>query len=390
MQILDLPPELLAQIPQHLATIEDHLSLSSTCRAFYLACQDTDPNALLRLCAAQSRIFFRPDPHFLILACARELGTWAVHNEVQRLELRDALRGGVEGLFDLCVAVCGLRLADIRRMYEARFRVINPFSDAIDQMAGTQWYTEAENFWSGGVSEPATLQTVPDRAAMQILIYSELFGGDMRAALHPEDKLPILGHEMRLEFVKYCIPDWICYPGYPGVEVLNVGPYSKDSTGERDVAESLPSDQIALQHILHCRRWVKRWEAVMREIGPRFSGNDLKGQDEDEMDQVTDSNEAMAWGPHWKQRLWLSALMMQGIEGIEVMLKVSGGKNIEDVGDGKWKDKLKKVRSKVEALEEAPQVYKYGRLELEASDAPNMFAEVHMCMRSYWPGTGAW
>ena len=375
MAILDLPPELLCRIPQNLSTIKDLLNLSSTCRTFHEICQTT------RLCAGQSRIFFGPDPHFLILACSRELSAWALSHERSKFELRNAFRGGIGSLFDLCLQKCGLWMQDVRRMHDCRLSVINPLREVIDSMTGANWTSEDE-LWDGGIVHPATWETVPYRAAMQILIYVELFGCDMHAILHPEQQRPIFGYELRLEFIKYCIPDRSCKGGYPELEVLDVGPYSDEN---RSTEEDLPEDQMALTRLFRSRRWIEHWQAVVRELGPLFSGQGLKELEENEFEDVFEfANATELSGPQWRLRLWISVLIMQGIEGIEVMLNVSEHKPIDAVGDGKWRERLKALQSRVEALQSYPQVHTCGRSWWQISEAPHMHVEVDYCMRRFW------
>ena len=112
--LLTLPPEILALLPHHLANIEDFKELSSTCRPLRAACSSAPPHLILRLAAASSRVFFRPDPYFLVAATAKQIGRWALLSEENTYELRKALRGGIEGLFDLCVENAGLSMEDIR------------------------------------------------------------------------------------------------------------------------------------------------------------------------------------------------------------------------------------------------------------------------------------
>ncbi|KAI9710918.1 MAG: hypothetical protein M1820_002353 [Bogoriella megaspora] len=407
MYILTFPPEILALIPTHLPTIEDHLSLSSTSRAFYHACQSTPPQIILRLCAAQERVFFRPSPYYLILCCARRLRGWVLCHHIsstssntdaliesRKIQLRDAFRGGIYSLRDLCVSVCGLTLADIRRMYNARFSTINPLMDAINKMAGHQW-AATDDYWYDGVSEAGTICAEPERASMQILIYVELFSGDMEAALNPGVEKRTLGLELRLEYIKYCIPDRACKGGYPGLEVLEIGPYAEDAKVKGIIEdEYLVDDQVSVAHILSCRRWVKKWEAVARAVGPRFTGTDLTDDvDADRERQheakLKSDDYGFQAGPNlgegWRQRLWITSMYMQGIESMEVMLKVDeeGAAKMDEVGDEKWRERFIGLRSKVAALTEQdrPEVHTIGRAKREASDAPDLWAETCICTK---------
>ena len=113
-RLLSLPSELLAILPLHLANIEDFKELSSTCRRIRAACCSASPNLILRLAAASSRVFFRPDPYFLVAATAKQLGRWALQTEENTQRLSESLKGGIEELYDLCLQKAGLTMEDIR------------------------------------------------------------------------------------------------------------------------------------------------------------------------------------------------------------------------------------------------------------------------------------
>lgn len=112
--LLALPSELLAILPYHLANIEDFKELSSTCRRLRAACCSASPNLILRLAAASSRVFFRPDPYFLVAATAKQVGHWALQSEDNTQRLRESLKGGIEELYALCVEKAGLTMDNIR------------------------------------------------------------------------------------------------------------------------------------------------------------------------------------------------------------------------------------------------------------------------------------
>ncbi len=168
--ITTLPLEILLLVPQHLHDIEDFVNLSSTCRKFHDACSTTSPRVILRLAAASSRIFFRPDPHFLIAATVRQVSDWALLTSENTETLRHAMQEGVYSLLDLCVDKAQLSVDDIRRLHATRFSLTNPISDTIDRCAGVRW-TETPDFWTGGVSNPNTTFLEPTRALFQMIIY---------------------------------------------------------------------------------------------------------------------------------------------------------------------------------------------------------------------------
>jgi hypothetical protein len=349
MELVDLPIDLLVLLPQFLHNIEDFTNTSSSCRALRTVFANTSPNVILRLAAASSRVFFRPGPHFLVAATARQVSDWALLSNENTETLRQAFQGGIEALFELCISKAGLTLEHIRRLHASRFSLINPIADMIDHCAGQQWYATPD-FWDGGVSDANTINVEPTRSLLQIIIYGELFCSSMRAALEPALGHPRFDLDTRLDFIKYCIPDWVCWLAYEGLEVRKVGPYASD---DHKIIAQLEPDQVGLNHILRCRTWREAWEAVRRQIGPDF--------DEE-----------------WRQQMWHSAVQMQGLDGLE-MLRPGG---VE-----KWRRRLEEIRGKIEALGQAsrPAVHKFGRHKNPASDAPSMADEVYVCMAGLWP-----
>lgn len=209
MKLLDLPIDLLILLPQFLHDIEDFTNASSSCRSLRAAFARTSPKPILRFAAASSRIFFRPEPHFLIAAKARQLGDWALRSPPNTKTLRRAFQDGIEALFELCIAQTGLTPQQIRYLHASRFSLINPIADMIDRCAGAQSYA-MPNFWDGSVSDAANISFEPTRRLLKIIIYGELFCSSMRADLEPASQLPRFNLGMRLDFIKYCIHDWAC------------------------------------------------------------------------------------------------------------------------------------------------------------------------------------
>lgn len=381
MALVDLPNELLILLPKHLANIEDYISLSSTCRALYKVLLSTSPNTILRLAAASARIFFRPTPLFLVAATARQISQWALLNDKNYEDLHTAFLGGMEGLFQLCVCKTGLSMDDIRRLHSCRFTAINPVSDMIDRCAGRRM-NDMPYSWDGRRSDANVIEVEPERTVFQIIIYGELFGSTMDAILEPNINAGRFDLDMRLEFIKYCIPDWACRLGYergpngnPGMQVLPVGPYDPDKmldtsdtetstevedlctaqelTADGTVLEGVRADQLNLNHLLggNCREWPEAWEGVRHQIGPDFA-------------------EA------WRQNLWRSAVQQQGLEGLE-MLRPGGVK--------RWRSRLQRIRDRIEALPVSakPVSHRYGKSNW-ASDAPCMADEILVCVAGYW------
>lgn len=342
--LTSLPVDLLVGLPHYLHDIEDFKNASSTCRTLRDTLSQAQPNTILRLALTSAPVFAQPHPFFLVAATANRLSDWALQNEENTARLRQSFRGGMEGLLELCKEKSGLTMEDIRRLHLLRFSAINPTSDLIDRLAGPAW-SNTENFWSGGVSDPATITCQPSRATFQIAIYGELFKSSMEATINPSKNLPSHSTETRLDFIRYCIPDWICEVGYYGMPPPErIGPYAEHH-------ENLPPDQIALQFLLSKDRWCEKWHSVCRQIGPDFS-------------------------EHWRQQLFFCAAQCQGLEGMR-MLGPEGTKN--------WEESLQKMKEAIMRMNESnkPKTVKFGRNI--TWDFPNMATDVNVLMSGYWP-----
>lgn len=365
--VLELPTEILQLLPLFLRDIEDFMNLSSTCRHLREVLEGTSPNQILRLAAAADRTFFRPTPYFLVAATARQVSKWALEDPDNMDKMRKAFKGGIESLHELCLQVAGLTMHDIRRLYETRFSCFNPASDLIDRVAGKQWYS-VENFWDGGRSDAATIDCEPERALFQIVIYGELFASTFEAHLLPSQNLPRFDIHTRLDYIRYCIPDWIAEGGNPALPPPDkVGPYAPRGEGD----PYLPADEIALQHVLGCKRWLWAWEDARLQAAPDFE-------------------------EEWKQRLWQDIVQHQGVEGLQMIaepnkarLKLYEEKDRGSVKlNGKWIKRLREIHAYIEELgsDETPRTVVFGNGQYEGSECPNLAQEVYICMMGYWRG----
>ncbi|PYI33767.1 hypothetical protein BP00DRAFT_413580 [Aspergillus indologenus CBS 114.80] len=358
--IYSLPNEILGLLPAFLDTIETLTIASSSCRLLRDNFATASPATILRLAAASAPTFFSPHPYFLVAATARQASEWAVGDARRTALLHEALQGGIDGLYEFCLAHAGLTLADIRRLHRARFAIVNPLCDRIDQMAGQQWDT-TEDFWDGGVSEPNTLCTESDRSTFQIIIYGELFGRDMDAFLAAEGAppaTPVHGIATRLEYIKHCVPDWVCYGGYPGFAPPSRarGPYAPP-VDPRD----LPMDQHVLNHIFECRRWRRMWAGAMKMV----SGDERDGEIE------LDANEE-----DWRTRLWREAFMTQGLWGMQLVTLPA-----EQV-DKKWLAKARWMREQIRKLQGPFEMSQINEIcHIGVSVAPDPSIEAAVCMR---------
>ena len=332
-------------LPRYLHDIEDFMNASSSCRKLRETFARTNPKALLGLAAAQSRVFFRPDPYFLVAATASQVGKWGLQSKQNTEIVRHAFRGGIEGLFELCVLVAGLTLEDIRRLCLARYDLINPIEDKIDRMAGKQWYS-TPNFWNGGVSDAYTIDCEPMRTTFQYIIYGELFGYSMSAFLQPELSLPQYSLDVRLDYLRYCVPDSITKGGSPGLGL-------PDLNGQFADPKFYSGDGLAFHHVLTTGRWLRPWAAIRLAIGPDFE-------------------------EEWRQDIWVEAVQLYGLAGLEMLIKPNG---LDE-----WRPKLEELRSQIEMLDGAnrPKLHKFGRYENLAYDFPMPSKEIHVIIAGYW------
>lgn len=333
------------------------------------------PNTILRLAAAQSSTFFRPSPHFLATATARELGNWARACQTNEGELQLRLEEGVEGLLSLALKHCGLTMERIRELHLMRLSIINPVTDVIDKCVGKQWYAQPD-FWDGGVDDAYTIDADPPTTIFHLALYGELFGPDFEAYLNPITRdQRRLSVETRLEFVKYCIPDVACQDCAddaaeihlpdgtidPRRAVKKTGPYADDAIKSWSL-----NGNIGLVWVLMSTRWRPHWKG-MRAMA---AASDFK----------TDFEESWWYDPDeeqsWRQRMLESIMVSQGLEGLGMMRPALQEHWIEKVRD--WKDKIAN-------LDKPPEAVKVGRQA--TYDFPFLLGDLRICGSGYVSGT---
>ncbi|KAF7301265.1 hypothetical protein MIND_00691300 [Mycena indigotica] len=192
-----LPPELLLRLPYFVHSIEDILSLSSTCRVLYHTCANPSPHVISKLVAESGRIFFRPHPHMLIAATARQLADWAIQHDERRFRLEEAIRGGVDKLLELAIDVVGLTMDDIRRLLRFKYAVLNPLDKQLDLSSGP------------GSGYGMTICNDPETTLLTWVIYGELFHHSMELGYLSSDQLrhQPLSSVTRYKWLAYCVPD---------------------------------------------------------------------------------------------------------------------------------------------------------------------------------------
>ncbi|KAI0142990.1 hypothetical protein GGR57DRAFT_484617 [Xylariaceae sp. FL1272] len=333
--LLSLPIEILITLPSFVYTLEDFMNLSSTCRTLRHAMAAASPHDILQLAAAQSTVFFRPSPHFLATAVARELGTWARKTASNEDILAQHLQMGVEGVLELALgtARCGLTMERIRELYEMRFSIINPVTDILDKCVGRQWYA-IPGFWNT-VDDAYTINSEPSETLFHLAMYGELFAPDFEPFLSGDkSELPRLTVDTRLEFIKYCVPDFKCsFSGFghpdPRRAVKETGPYAKGPDGTR------PADthdhNTALTWVIRSSRFRPLYRKVRTDAGVE----EFQEKSQDEWRYMEDSEH------DWRQRLLEHVMVCQGLQGLGMLRP-----DMQHQWDGKiraWKQQIARI-----------------------------------------------
>ena len=336
------------------------------------------PQTILKLAAAQSTIFFRPSPHFLVCAVARDLGNWARLSDDNESELALRMEDGIDGLFALGLEHCGLTLERIRELHLMRFSIINPVTDIIDKCVGEQWY-KTPRFWNGGASDAYTIDSDPSIAFFHLAIYGELFAPDFEPILNQDSKTRRLSVVTRLEYIKYCVPDFACEvngrPEFliwsqdldPRRVVKPTGPYKPDESGGNEAGYQYMggTHNLALTWTIKSSRWKPHWKRMREKAGPDFQDN---------MDDGWWYNAGSA--ADWRQRLWEDVMMCQGLEGLDMIRP--------DLQDA-WTEKVKGWRIKIARLEREPDMTMVGRQA--TLEYPYLLGDLRICASGFVPGT---
>ncbi|KAI0537067.1 hypothetical protein GGR58DRAFT_527615 [Xylaria digitata] len=353
--LLSLLVELVLLVTEHLNNIEDFMNISSTCTQLRSCMARTTPNVILRLAAAQTKVFFRPSPHFLVTATARELGNWARKSDANEEELALKLEEGTDGLLELAAEHCGLTMERIRELHSLRSSLINPVTNIIDQCVGLQWFNTPD-FWDGAM-------------------YGELFAPDFESILNQDPNSRRLSVDTRLEFIKYCLPDssfWAteyiieCFGPDPirdpRLDIKPTGPYMLTPSGSPSLSRNTHNHHLALTWLIRSSRFRPLYKDHRAKAGvPDFQKNFNDGWwFADGINQ------------DWRQRLWECIMVCQGLEGLGMLMPDT---------QLQWLSKIREWKDKIANLDREPPLVKVGRQA--TLEYPYLLGDLRVCARRF-------
>lgn len=207
MNINDLPPEIVALLPDYLHSLDDLYSLLHTSRTFYRCCALTRARLSPPFAKKHGQHLLSPHPLLILAGTARQIGEWAVSSKEGRQELWDSIDGGVDRLAELSSRIAHLSLDDVRALHRVKFDIINPMTAQLDLEEG---HGQRQRYRDDSEIEHASWWTIcedVERTIYNYLIYCELFYLDVRKVYDNSLELEPLGPEFRQHWMSYCMPD---------------------------------------------------------------------------------------------------------------------------------------------------------------------------------------
>ena len=201
-RLLELPEELLLYLADHLYSIYDLYALmrvSRLCYRIFSSTKATFPPAF----GTQDRA---SRTNLFLFGSARQIGDWAVKSKKNRSELYEAMSAGKQGFQSLATKVSRMGLEDVRKLHRAKQNTINPCVTKCD--LDDKAIPAADPFQL----EDRVCKDI-ETTLYNFITYCELFHLDRENTYHPTELKP-LGLEIRLHFIRNCIPDGT-YPTSP-------------------------------------------------------------------------------------------------------------------------------------------------------------------------------
>ena len=231
MHLLDLPSEILAEIPHHLSTLWDHYSLLRTCRLFHQISQTNAGDPSLPLSSSSTEIDASPQsvpklspyPHHLLAGMARHIADWGVESCSNRKKLRRLIGGGRIRLLQFGCGAIRLRLSSLHALQAQKAELLDPLSSLLENTCGISGKAESLGVSveacfvcdsQEGAIHRSEICSFPSRALLNYWIYIELFHHDLERALAGRERaktMPSLGLQVRQFFWICCLPnrdDW--------------------------------------------------------------------------------------------------------------------------------------------------------------------------------------
>ncbi|KAI1760308.1 hypothetical protein GGR53DRAFT_510477 [Hypoxylon sp. FL1150] len=372
LSLLDLSADIIIfMLPQYLQDIEDYVNVSSTCRALRELMSTTSPHTILRLVANSRSSLFNPGPYVVVCAVARQLGSWARATAANEAELAAGMPRGIDHLLALALRTkeIGLTTERIRELHALRPALIEPATELISRCVAGQ---ARRVFMLGRRAIRA------DGALTFFLLatYGELFGPDLDRSAGGRRRL---GVGTRLEFVKYCVPEWtsteiraeyfaggapdpVTYGSPCEIVVHPAGPYARD---ERGVVRNQLDHMSAMLRLLRTPAWRERWAEATDAAEESVSDHDVEYEYES---AVADDNDVSG-----EQAALENIMQCQGLEALGIRPELAEG----------WKTKVAGWRKDVALLKETPRVRVAGHETPEYY--PDLQRDLLVCIHARMP-----
>ncbi|KAK3332610.1 hypothetical protein B0T19DRAFT_439433 [Cercophora scortea] len=337
--LLDLPVEILCYIPSYLTDIKDLTNASSTCRLLHAVfTENTHPKTILRLAAASGPTLFSPHPQLLVTATARELALWAATSPSRTRALRQAFKGGLEGLYSLCLEHCSLTLPAIRQLHLDHATILTPLQRIVNKISNSKPFTTFEygrlpsirDIIDGRYQLQLTCRPAESgRTVYQLVIYGELFFPTLESCLAPPmQATPRFDYTTRFEYIKHCIPNWSqpSPSGYQTQQQEEQPPFYTAPSAPPRVRTN--RDLVTLNFVVGSERWRQMWEPVFLQGG--VGGVELL----------------------FHESLWRSAVQTMGLESMRLIPVENAGRR--PLSEAAWR-RLMQLRQMVAGVRSRPE-----------------------------------
>lgn len=142
MQLTDLPPELIAKLPDYLHSPDDWYVLIRTARCFYNICAETKATFPPNFAKHNS---MAPHPQVILAGSARQIADWAMGGKENRQRLCDTISQGNEGMLKLAIEVARWNVSDVRISYRNKLEVVQLVCEILEKDGGQGLYSDVTN-----------------------------------------------------------------------------------------------------------------------------------------------------------------------------------------------------------------------------------------------------